>query len=143
LLLGHCSTTTKFVSGQKNRALKALSRTTCTSRLPTPREPFLWSQLEPEDDKLTIKGGERRMEQFGEAVVLAFPSRKLKARWQEFSDAGASYDFPEYISHVTISYKPIDLKSVEPYSGELIFGPEELKEIDDDWTADEIDEVDL
>jgi hypothetical protein len=39
---------------------------------------------------------------------------------------GASHDFDEYQPHVTITYEgsDLDLSKVEPYRGELVFGPE-------------------
>lgn len=108
------------------------------------KEVFSWRNLEPLSKNLRIKGGERSIEQFGDATVLCFTSKRLHERWEQFSDAGASYDFPTYRPHVTITYngEDLDLKSMQPFSGDLIFGPETLKPIDDDW-ADNVEEEDL
>jgi hypothetical protein len=107
------------------------------------KEPFAWPKLlKPEARNLTIRGGVRTVEKFGDAIVLCFPSRKLHDRWQEMMDQGASYDFPHYRSHVTISYQDVDTSDVKPYEGDLIFGSEKFDEIDEDWN-DKIEEDDL
>lgn len=75
------------------------------------------------------------------AVVLRFSSNSLRQRWQEFRDGGASWDYDEYLPHVTISYNAghIDVTEIAPYEGVLIFGPERFAAVDDDW-ADDIHE---
>jgi uncharacterized protein len=69
------------------------------------------------------------------AVVLKFKSSTLSNRWQEIKDAGASWDYPTYQAHTTISYSgnKIDLNTVVPYFGELVFGPEVWEELDNNW----------
>ncbi len=108
------------------------------------KEKFAWGDIDPISRRLVIKGGERSIEQFGDATVLCFASKKLHDRWEQFGEAGASYDFPTYRPHVTISYngENLDLEGMRPFTGDLIFGPEELKEINDDW-ADNVEEDDL
>lgn len=84
-------------------------------------------------------GGARMIEtlgQNGEAVVLLFNSSALAWRHEAIREAGASWDWPEYQPHVTITYaKPegLDLSSVEPFRGVLRFGPEIFEELDEDW----------
>jgi phage-related protein (TIGR01555 family) len=85
-------------------------------------------------------GGARLVEPLGDkgAVVLLFSSSSLIWRHEDMVRNGASHDFDEYQPHVTISYaKPegLDLASVEPYRGELRFGPELFSELDDDWAS--------
>lgn len=86
--------------------------------------------------------GDRSVEALGEAVVLKFESPDLSARWQEFRDAGASWDYPSYMPHVSITYDPgdVDLDTIEPFTGLLEFGPEEFTEVQTGW-ADDIEEV--
>ena len=76
-------------------------------------------------------GGPRLMERFGEARVLLFKAAELDWRHENIRAAGASWDHPEYQSHITISYDPEspDLGGVEPYQGEIILGPELFAEI--------------
>lgn len=91
----------------------------------------------------------RKMEMFGKehnVLVIQIESPELTDRWQQFLDLGASYDFPDYKPHITISYKAAelaeDIEYIEPYRGKIIFGPEKFKAIDEEW-AGEADEIDL
>lgn len=107
------------------------------------KEPVDWSAFEPGAEDLTVEGGEREVHQFparltaNGATVLLFDAPALKGRWQEFQDGGATWDFPEYRSHITITYAaaPEDLDGIEPYDGPLVFGPEKFAEIRQDLAA--------
>jgi phage-related protein (TIGR01555 family) len=91
------------------------------------------------DGKLTVKpGGARLVEPLGDkgAVVLLFASSELSWRHEDMKRNGASFDFDEYQPHVTITYEAsanLDLAKVEPYRGELVFGPEIFAEVVEDW----------
>lgn len=67
----------------------------------------------------------------GSAIVLRFSSSDLHHRWREFRAAGASWDFPGYKPHVSITYDGagMDLSKIKPFDGELRFGPEVFAEI--------------
>lgn len=87
-------------------------------------------------------GGARIVEVLGDkgAVVLLFASSSLSWRHEEMKQAGASFDFPEYQPHVTITYaKPegLALATVEPFRGALRFGPEIFEELDTDFKPGE------
>ena len=89
---------------------------------------------------LVEPGGARLVEKLGDkgAVVLLFNSSELAWRHEAIRrDAGASWDYPEYQPHVTITYAggDIDLSKVEPYRGKLLFGPEIFQELDEDWSS--------
>lgn len=109
------------------------------------KQPVDWLKMGSpwdEDDKgrLTVKpGGARIVEALGDkgAVVLLFNSSQLSWRHEDMVRNGGSHDFDEYMPHVTITHagSDVDLASVEPYRGELIFGPEIFEEIDDDGTS--------
>jgi hypothetical protein len=73
------------------------------------------------------------------AIVLKFESPQLHARWSELLALGATWDYPTYQAHVTISYpsKGIDLNKIVPYVGPLEFGEEIWKELDPNWEAKE------
>lgn len=96
-------------------------------------EPVTWDIAGKPNSNLTIIGGKRAVHKFGECVVLLFSSQKLASRWQQFRDAGASWDHDGYKPHVTITYnsKGIDLKTIDPYEGELKFGAERFSEVSD------------
>jgi phage gp29-like protein len=79
-------------------------------------------------------GGPRTVEALGDkgAVVLRFASSELAWRHDAMLGNGASHDFDEFVPHVTITYdgSGVDLSKVEPFTGELVFGPELFEEID-------------
>lgn len=110
------------------------------------KQPVAWDRFSPQRNRLTVRGGERVVQQLGDkgAVVLMFPSKTLQGRWQEFCDGGASWDWDSYQPHITISYngKELDLDGIKPYRGDLVFGPERFHPVDDDWN-DKIQEEPL
>lgn len=83
------------------------------------------------------EGGPRAVDRLGTggAVVLHFTCYDLKWRNEEMREKGASWDFEEYLPHVTLTYDAgdIDLTKVEPYQGKLVFGPEVFEMIEDGW----------
>lgn len=96
------------------------------------------------DGKLKVAaGGARLVERLGDkgAIVLLFASSALSWRHEEMIRNGANHDFDEYQPHVTITYEGGDLTSpdrlaeLEPYRGELIFGPEIFEEVKEDWQS--------
>lgn len=100
------------------------------------KEPLDWP--EPLTNHVTIRSRRgRTVEALGDngAVVLRFSSPILQSRFKEFLDAGASYDFDSYKPHVTISWKAddIDPDTIEPFDGDLVFGPEVFKEVNMDF----------
>ena len=92
------------------------------------------------DGKFIVNpGGARIVEPLGDkgAVVLLFNSSELSWRHEAIKrDADATWDFPSYQPHVTITYAggDLDLSKVEPYRGKLVFGPEIFAEVDEDWS---------
>lgn len=90
---------------------------------------------------LTVSpGGARLVEPLGGkgAVVLLFNSSELSWRHEAIKrDTDATWDFPTYQPHVTITYVGTDtnLAKVEPYRGKLVFGPEIFAEVDDNWSS--------
>ena len=106
------------------------------------RDPVDWMKAgadwsSREDGGLRVQpGGARMLEQFdGGAVVLLFNSSELSWRHQSIREAGASWDWPDYQPHITITYQAgdIDLSKVEPYRGAIELGPEVFEPLDDDW----------
>lgn len=79
-------------------------------------------------------GGPRKVERLGDkgAVVLRFASPYLRYRHDSMIERGASHDYPEYLPHVTITYEAgdVDLDAIEPFIGELKFGPEIFEPIE-------------
>lgn len=84
-----------------------------------------------------MPGGPRFVDRLGDkgAVVLHFWDGYIANRHRTMREAGASWDFPSYLPHVAFTYDPgdVDLAQVEPFTGELLFGPEIFEPIVDDW----------
>jgi phage-related protein (TIGR01555 family) len=110
------------------------------------RSPVDWMEMgsawnEDADGKMTVPaGGARLVEKLGDkgAVVLLFSSSALSWRHEDMVRNGASHDFDSYQPHVTITYDggkmtADQMAAVEPYRGELVFGPEVFEEVKDDW----------
>lgn len=113
--------------------------TICYSRSPV-------NSVEPKTDNLTLDestDSHRKVSPLGDggAIVLHIESNELRTRWQEFRDAGASWDYDGYNPHITISYdgKDLDIKSINPYLGKIVLGPEKFESLDEDW-ADKVEE---
>lgn len=112
------------------------------------KTPVDWMEMGSDwagDDKGQLRiapGGPRMLDQFGslkEATVLLFNSSALCWRHEDMIAKGATSDYAEYCPHVTLTYdapEGLDLSQVEPYQGELVFGPEVFAEIVDDWASD-------
>jgi phage-related protein (TIGR01555 family) len=93
-----------------------------------------------QDGKLRVKpGGARTVERLGDgdAVALLFASDDLTWRHDRIKDAGASWDWPDYRPHVTLSWDAagVDVSKIKPYTGPLVFGPELFSTVDEDWKA--------
>lgn len=93
------------------------------------------------DGKLIVPpGGPRRVDRLGDSIVLHFDSPALRYRNEEMREKGASWDYPSYQAHVSIApLKEIDgyphLEAVEPFEGELRFGPERFRAIESGYEA--------
>lgn len=105
------------------------------------KKPVDWMKMgEPWDARLEIpEGGPRLLEKFGptqDVLVQLFKSRELDWRHEQARELGASYDFDEYQSHISISLRAgeLDLVNLKPWQGPIVLGPEVYGEIDDgDW----------
>ena len=95
-----------------------------------------WDELAADAAPITVIGGARAVNPLGDegAIVLRFDSKPLADRWRALRDAGASWDYPSYQPHVTITYDgtAVGLDSVVPFDGALVFGAEEFAELDAD-----------
>lgn len=82
-------------------------------------------------------GGPRLHELFGDKgdiLVLAYASDELKWRNRSALESGATSDFDEYQPHISITLRgdAVDLETLNPWTGEIILGPEVFEEIDTD-----------
>jgi phage-related protein (TIGR01555 family) len=82
--------------------------------------------------EITVKpGGPRVVEPLGNrTAVLMFSESALSYRNMSMREAGASWDFPDYTPHISLTGEPVDLTNVEPYRGKIVLGPEIFEVID-------------
>jgi 2'-5' RNA ligase len=104
------------------------------------RRPVDWLKMPSdwsggEDGRLRIPpGGARLIERLGDgsAVVLSFSNDQLAWRNKAFQEAGCSWDWPDYVPHITLSWnvpRDFDLSAVKPYQGRIVLSPERFEEI--------------
>lgn len=106
------------------------------------RTPVDFNDVVPRINKITINGGQREVKMLGEdAAVLKFSSKVLSKRWKELCNAGCSWDYDGYQSHVTITYdgSKFNTKDMIPYDGPIVLGPEKVEPLDLEWT-DKVEE---
>lgn len=95
-------------------------------------KPIDWMSIESpwESDLKVPEGGPRLVEPLGNrGAVLLFTNDTLAWRNMRIRDAGASWDYPDYQPHISLTGESVDLSNVEPYRGEIILGPEIFEEI--------------
>lgn len=81
-------------------------------------------------DLVITAGGPRVVEPLGDrTAVLMFASSDLSWRNREMRQKGASWDWPDYQPHISLTGEPVDLAGVEPYRGKIVLGPEIFEEI--------------
>lgn len=78
----------------------------------------------------------------GPALVLCLDSDYLKHRHELSNILGATYDYPDYKPHITLSYnlgsQYIDLERNNPIEIEIISSKEVVEDLDLDWTKDKV-----
>lgn len=101
------------------------------------RETF---ERAPNEDTITISVDEMKpkLERLGDegAVVLKHSNPEVIKRFNECMEAGATYDYPEYQPHITITYngKDLNLDEIKIPDFDIILGEEEVVPLDKDWT---------
>lgn len=123
----------KWAKGQGLTGLMAAEELHVTIAYST--KPIDWmSAGEAWGGELTVPaGGPRVVEPIGPgATALKFASMDLAWRNLRIRDAGASWDYDDYQPHITLTYEKqtVDLSKIEPFRGELKFGPEIFEEVD-------------
>lgn len=93
-------------------------------------------------------GGPRDLHFLGpdkDVLVLRFKSDILHRRHEQLMELGASFDWPSYQPHITITLqgKDIDIEKVEPYAGELILGVEKFAPVKENWSEDIVEKIDV
>ena len=78
-----------------------------------------WSKFEAIADDIEIDIEDAKVVKLGDAIVVKFKSKDLEKSWQIYKDGGASWDYPTYQPHVSLSYTVQDIKKVGRYTGKL------------------------
>ncbi len=105
------------------------------------RNPVNWMEMgESWNSDITVPaGGARISEAFGpekDTLVLSFVSSDLTWRHEAMVEKGATWDWPDYQPHVSISYDfDGDAESIDPWRGEITLGPEIFEQLDEDWRS--------
>lgn len=74
----------------------------------------------------------KSIEILGDGTVLHFKSNKLRKSWLDKIAAGATWDYPDFLPHITLSYSHQDFKGTLP-DFPLVFGSEEETALMDDY----------
>lgn len=105
------------------------------------KTPVNWMKMgESWNPELKVNaGGARLNEVFGEnkdTLVLAFASSELTYRHERMIEDGASWDWPEYQPHLSISYEfSGDASKITPWQGNIEFGPEIFEGLNEEWQS--------
>lgn len=108
------------------------------------RDAVDWEAVPESSAGVTLPAAKREVAKFeGGAVVLKLASSDLMDRWHEIMDKGASWDFPAYEPHITLTYDPgdLDLSKVKPFDGAILLGEEEFAPVEDDWNSDTVEKA--
>jgi hypothetical protein len=100
------------------------------------RARVMWSATEPSDQHLHVEatGQAERLGDKG-ALVLHLDAPELHDEWERFKNAGASWDYPSYKPHVTLTYDDAP-KNLVHYRGRVILGPHTFDEVEQDVNED-------
>lgn len=82
-----------------------------------------------QDDFIEVLDGNREICMFdGGAIVLKFSNTLLSNRWSEFVSAGATWDYPAFIPHITLGFGGSIPESAKVFDGPILLGAEYRKE---------------
>lgn len=82
----------------------------------------------------TVGKGKRKVERFGDAVVVTFSSPTLHKQWEQARAKGASWDFPSYRPHITIAKEvppKFIVEKIPPYTGVIEIVSEKVEPLNE------------
>ncbi len=97
----------------------------------------------PSGGMLITAGGPRIMDMLGptqSVLCLIFTNSHLCWRHEQMLRDGCSWDYPEFQPHVAITYvmpHEVKLDEIEPWTGDIVLGPEIFQQIDDNHEIEE------
>lgn len=93
-----------------------------------------WSEFEKDTSDLDISLKNAKLEKLWDAIVIKFDSDALQKRWKAYTDGGASWDYDDYMPHISLSYNnDQDISKMDNFSWDLTLGGEILAEIDEEY----------
>lgn len=99
--------------------------------LATVREPTEWSNIELEADPIEIAHGEMPVQIFGWSMkAIAFQNEQIANRIKALSQQFPRMDHPRAVRPHLSTHKGGILPK-EPYTGRLLFGPEQIREFNE------------
>lgn len=94
------------------------------------KKKVVWSKLTADDSSMEISLENAKVQKLGDAIVIKFANKDLKAGWKKYIDAGASWDFETYQPHISVSYNADqDISKVGTFSGAVSLGGEIMAEV--------------
>lgn len=97
----------KYIGAENLEAAKDFHITTTYSKAPV---DIPLTKIKP----FTLDPAYFEYEQFGDLLVLRVKHKVLNELWQKAKDLGASWDFPTYKPHITISQKRLLIDKLPP-----------------------------
>ena len=100
------------------------------------RKEVDWSIIHNRNMNLSENWPNSVMHSFGEKdIVMKIESKELHYDWEYYMTCVCSYDFEKYQPHISIKYigEKVDINTVKPFPGGLLFGPEKMEELDLEW----------
>lgn len=89
-----------------------------------------WDKFTADDNTMDLSLENAKVQKLGDAIVIKFQSKDLKAWWKKYIDGGASWDYETYQPHISVSYTgDQDISKVGTYSGKVSLGWEVMAEI--------------
>lgn len=102
------------------------------------RAKVSWDAMGAAAERLTaLDIHNRRVTPLGDkgVVVLMFQSASLQVRHAQLHRKGCEWEWDSYVPHVTLTYDGagVDLSLVDPFTRPLQFGPEDFREVEEEW----------
>lgn len=97
------------------------------------KEMVDWDQFVADTADIEINIEDGVIEKLGDAIVIKFESEELKQARQKYIDGGASWDYDEYIPHISLTYNSDQEITEDTFSGVVELWPEVMDEVDDEY----------
>lgn len=97
------------------------------------KEEVEWDNFVADTSELEITIEDATIEKLWDAIVIKFESQELKDAWQKYIDGWASWDYDEYIPHISLTYTGDQEITEDTFSGVIKLWPETMDEVDEQY----------